>query len=97
MQKFNHANLIEDYEWNNNRNEEDPNFDDNAWWEALESKVKAEYPEGIFTEKSFEEFKRSHDEFVSRKIKEYYDVHPEEREALVNGLNKKIEELKKSE
>jgi hypothetical protein len=97
MQKLNHANLIEDYEWNNNRNEEDPNFDDNAWWEALESKVKAEYPEGIFTEKSFEEFKRSHDEFVSRKIKEYYDVHPEEREALVNGLNKKIEELKKSE
>jgi hypothetical protein len=97
MQKFLHANLIEDYEWNNNRNEDDPNFDDSAWWDAVEAKIKAEYPEGIFTEKSFEEFERFHDEFVARKIREYYEAHPEEREALINGLNKKIEELKKNE
>jgi uncharacterized protein (DUF2225 family) len=56
MRKFNHVCLIEDYEWNNNRNEDDPNFDDNAWWEAVEAKIKAEYPEGIFTKKSFEEY-----------------------------------------
>ena len=30
MQKFNHACLIEDYEWNNNRNEDDSSFDDYA-------------------------------------------------------------------
>jgi hypothetical protein len=97
MQKFLHANLIEDYEWNNNRNEDDPNFDDYAWWDAVEAKIKAEYPEGIFTKESFEEFERFHDEFIARKIREYYEAHPEEREALINGLNKKIEELKKSE
>lgn len=97
MQKFNHVCLIEDYEWNNNRNEEDPDFDDNAWWDAVEAKIKAEYPEGIFTEKSYEEYERLHDKFLSRKIKEYYDAHPEEREALISGLNKKIEELKKNE
>ncbi len=97
MQKFNHANLIEDYEWNNNRNENDPAFDDNAWWEMVEAKVKAEYPEGVFNEKSFEEFERLHDEFLARKIREYYEAHPEEREALINGLNRKIEEQKKSE
>ena len=97
MRKFNHACLIEDYEWNNNRNEDDPDFDDNAWWEAVEAKIKAEYPEGVFTKKSFEEYERLHDEFVARKIREYYESHPEEREALINGLKKKNEELKTNE
>jgi hypothetical protein len=96
MQKLNHVNQLEDAEWNTNRNEEDPAFDDNAWWDAVDAKKRELYPEGVFTEKSFEEFERLHDEFVSQKIKEYYDAHPEEREALINGLNKKIEELKKN-
>ncbi len=97
MQRFNHACLIEDSEWNNNRNEGDPAFDDYAWWNAVEAKIKAEYPEGIFTEKSFEEFERFRDEFVARKIREYYEAHPEEREALIHRLKKKTEEAKKSE
>ncbi len=91
MQKFNHACLIEDFEWNNNRNEDDPAFDDYAWWDAVEAKIKAIYPEGVFTEKSFEKFERLHDEFVARKIDEYYDAHPEEREALIKSLDKKKE------
>jgi hypothetical protein len=85
MQKFNHDCLIEDYEYNNNRNEDDPAFDDYAWWDAVDAKIKAIYPEGVFTEKSFEAFEGFHDEFISRKIREYYEMHPEEREALVNG------------
>ena len=97
MQKFNHACLIEDFEWNNNRNEDDPAFDDYAWWDAVDAKIKAIYPEGVFTEKSFEEFERFHDEFVARKIREYYEAHPEERAAFIQGLNKKMEEVKKSE
>jgi hypothetical protein len=97
MQKLNHACLIEDFEWNNNRNEDDPAFDDYAWWEAVEAKIKAKYPAGVFTEKSFEEFEGFHDEFISRKIREYYEEHPEEREALINGLNKKMEEKNRDE
>jgi hypothetical protein len=97
MQKLNHVNQLEDAEWNTNRNEDDPAFDDEAWWKAVDAKKRELYPEGVFTKESFEEFERLHDEFVSRKIKEYYDAHPEEREALINGLNKKVEELKKSE
>jgi hypothetical protein len=97
MQKLNHVNQLEDAEWNTNRNEDDPAFDDHAWWDAVDAKKRELYPEGVFAEKSFEEFERLHDEFVSRKIKEYYEAHPEEREALINGLNKKIEEQKKSE
>ena len=94
MQKLNHACLMEDFEWNNNRNEDDPEFDDYAWWDAVEAKIKAIYPEGVFTEKSFEEIERLHDEFVVRKIREYYEVHPLEREALLNGLNKNEKEGK---
>lgn len=97
MQKLNHVNQLEDAEWNTNRNEDDPAFDDELWWNKVEAKKRKLYPEGVFTEESFEEFERLHDGFVSQKIKEYYDAHPEEREALINGLNKKIEELKKSE
>jgi hypothetical protein len=94
MQKFNHACLIEDFEWNHIRNEDDPAFDDFAWWDAVDAKIKAIYPEGVFTEKSFEEIERLHDEFIAKKIGEYYDAHPVERAALINGSDKKLEEVK---
>jgi hypothetical protein len=97
MQKLNHACLIEDFEWNSNRDEDDPAFDDSAWWDALDAKIKAIYPEGVFTEKSFEEIERLQDECLSRKIKEYYDTHPLEREALINSSNKKLEDEKSNE
>lgn len=97
MRRFSHVCLIEDFEWDNNRNEDDPSFDDFAWWDAVEVKKRAIYPEGVFTEKSFEEFERFHDEFVAGKIREYFEAHPEEQAALISGLNKKIEEAKKSE
>jgi hypothetical protein len=86
MKKLNNACLIEDYEWKNNRNEEDPSFDDFAWWDKLDSKIKALYPEGVFTMESFEVFEQLRDEVITRKIKEYYDAHPEEREELTNKI-----------
>jgi hypothetical protein len=64
--------------------------------DAVEAKIKVEYPEGVFTEKSFEEFERLHDEFVTSKIREYYEAHPEKRAAFIQGLNKEMEEVKKS-
>jgi len=97
MQKFNHACLSEDFEWNHNRNEDDPAFDDFAWWDAVDAKIKEIYPEGVFTEKSFEKFERLQDEFLASKIKEYYDAHPMERDALINSSNKLLEAAKKSE
>jgi hypothetical protein len=97
MHKLNNSCVIEDSEWNNNRNEDDPAFDDYAWWDAVEAKKRASYPEGVFTEKSFEEFERLHDEFTARKIREYFEAHPEERTALTNSLNKELGAEKKSE
>jgi hypothetical protein len=48
----------------------------------------------VFTKESFEEFERLRDELVARKIKEYYDAHPVERETLINSTNKEIEAKK---
>jgi hypothetical protein len=86
MQKLNYACLIEDFEWNNNRNEDDAAFDDNAWWDAVDAKIRGFYPQGVFTEKSFQEIELLSDEFTTRKIREYYEEHPEEREALTKRL-----------
>ena len=97
MQKFNHACLIEDFEWNNNRNEDDPTFDDNAWWEAEAVKIKTVFLIGVFTEKSFEEIERVHDEFIVEKIREYYEAHPEERAALIDNSSKEREAENSSE
>jgi hypothetical protein len=97
MRKLNHACLIEDYEWENNRNEDDPAFDDNAWWGAVDAKIRAVFPESVFSEKSFEEIEKLHDEHIARKIKEYFDAHPEEQIALINSLKKEKEAENKSE
>jgi hypothetical protein len=97
MEKQNHINFFTDSEWEHNRNEADPAFDDYAWWDALDKKIKETYPNGVFTEKSFEEFEADVDRRWSLEVKKYYDAHPEEREALIKGLDKKSEELKKSE
>jgi hypothetical protein len=97
MDKLNYVNHLEDYEFEHNRNEEDSAFDDYAWWDALEAEKLKLFPEGVFTEKSYESVEEEYDLHIARKIREYYEAHPGEREALINGLNKKIEELKKSE
>jgi hypothetical protein len=52
LDKFKVATAIEDSEWNFNRNEDDPDFDDYKWWDDLDKKIKLYYPNGVFTEKS---------------------------------------------
>jgi hypothetical protein len=86
MDKLNYVNHLEDYEFEHNRNEEDPEFDDYAWWDALEAKKLKLFPEGVFTEKSYEAVEEEYDLHIARKIREYYEAHPGEREALINGF-----------
>ena len=97
MNKLNHVNHLEDYEFEHNRNEEDLSFDDFAWWDALEAEKLKLFPEGGFTEKSYEAVEAEFDIHIARRIREYYEAHPGEREALIQSLNKKVEEGKKSE
>jgi hypothetical protein len=78
MDKLNYVNHLEDYEFEHNRNEEDPTFDDYAWWDALEAKKLKLFPEGVFTEKSYEAVEEEYDIHISRIIREYYEAHPEE-------------------
>jgi hypothetical protein len=48
------AKAIEDSEWNFNRNEEEPTFDDFKWWDNVEAKIREVYPNGVFTKESYE-------------------------------------------
>jgi len=62
---------IEDSEWNFNRNEEDPDFDDFKWWDYLEAKIRSYYPDGVFTKESYEKVRDFFDEKESEVIREY--------------------------
>jgi hypothetical protein len=97
MNKLNYVSHLEDYEFEHNRNEEDPLFDDFAWWDAMEAKKLKLFPEGVFTKKSYEVVEQEFDTHIAQKIREYYEAHPGEREALVNSLNKENQGAKESE
>ena len=86
MHKLTVAKYLEDSEWSHNRNEDDPEFDDYKWWENFDSKVKEEFPDGIFTEKTYERTEKLYDELVSKYMREYWQAHPEEFERLTKKL-----------
>ena len=82
MQKLVTARAIEDSEWNFNRNEDDPAFDDFKWWDNVEAKIREVYPKGVFTKESYEAVRDYFDEKESETIREYWKAHPEEFEKL---------------
>jgi hypothetical protein len=90
LDKLNAALAIEDSEWNHNRNEDDPAFDDFAWWDRLDAKIREFYPAGVFTEESWRKCKEFFDEKESEIIRTYWKEHPEELERLT----KRLESLK---
>lgn len=57
--KFNPVCLFEDYEWNHNRNEDDPAFDDFVLWDAIEAKKLELYPEGSLLIRAIRLWRRS--------------------------------------
>jgi hypothetical protein len=94
MRKFNHICLIEDYEFDHNRNEDNPAFDDFALWDELEAKKLQLYPDGVFSEKSYEAVEAGYDVHLSQKIREYYETHPMEKAALIERSRKLGEDEK---
>ena len=54
------------------------------------------YPEGVFTDRSYEAVEAQYDIHLAQKIREYYEAYPMEREALINK-SKVPEDEKKSE
>ena len=86
MEKLHVAEAIEDSEFNHNRNEDDPEFDDFKWWALVDEKVKRFYPEGVFTEKSWEKCRDFFDVKEAEFVKKYYEEHPEEYKELLERL-----------
>lgn len=97
MEKLVVAKAVEDSEWNFNRNEEDPAFDDFKWWDNLEAKIREYYPDGVFTKESYEAVRDFFDEKESEAIREYWKAHPEEFEEYMEQIDKKLESLKKKQ
>ena len=95
MQKLVTARAIEDSEWNFNRNEDDPGFDDFKWWDSVEAKIRKVYPKGVFTKESYEAVRDYFDEKESEFIREYWKAHPEEFKEYIEQIDKKPESLRK--
>ena len=95
MQKLVNAKSIEDSEWNFNRDEDDPDFDDFKWWDNVDAKIRGFYPKGVFTQESFEAVRDFFDEKESEAIREYWKAHPEEFKECMKQIDKKLETLKK--
>ena len=86
MEKLGIAGFMEDSEWHHNRNEDDPEFDDFKWWDNFNLKVKETFPDGIFTEKTYEKTEESYRELESKLIGEYWQNHPEEFERMTEKI-----------
>jgi hypothetical protein len=80
MDKLAHAEHIIDSEWSHNRDEDNPDFDDFAWWNQVDLKIKELYPEGIFTEDSWNKTREFYDKMLSEYMFQYWKAHPEEFE-----------------
>jgi hypothetical protein len=80
------AKAIEDSEWDFNRDEEDPAFDDYKWWDDLDAKIRGYYPHGVFTKESYEAVERFFDEKEAEFVKKYYEEHPDEFNQLIERL-----------
>jgi hypothetical protein len=86
MDKLAHAEHIIDSEWNHNRDEDNPSFDDFAWWDRVDLKIKELYPEGIFTEESWNKTRDFFDKIQSEYMVQYWQAHPEEFKMLMQKL-----------
>lgn len=95
MDNLKTAKAIEDSEWNFNRNEDDPAFDDYKWWDDLDKKIREYYPKGVFTQESYDAVRDYFDEVESRAIRAYWEAHPEEQKEYMAKLEKRIAELHK--
>ena len=86
MDKLAHAEHIIESEWNHNRNEDNPDFDDFAWWNQVDLKIKEIYPEGIFTEENWNKTREFYDKIQSEYLAQYWQTHPEEFEKLTKKI-----------
>jgi hypothetical protein len=83
MDKLAHAEHVIDSEWNHNRDEDSPDFDDFAWWNRVDLKIKELFPEGIFTEDSWNNTREFYDKMLSEYMVQYWQAHPKEFDRIM--------------
>ena len=94
MDKLLISESITDSEFRLNRDEDSPDFDDFAWWERVDNTIKAEFPEGVFTEESYKHLEEELDRRYSEHIKQYWIEHPEQKKQFFEALDKRLAEVK---
>lgn len=82
MAKSAYSEHIKESEWTHNRDENNPDFDDFDWWNKVDLKIKELYPEGIFTEESWNKICEYYEKIQSEYIVQYWQRHPEEFERI---------------
>ena len=82
MDKLAHVEHIIDSEWNHNRDEDKPDFDDFAWWDRVDLKIQELYPKGIFTSESWNITREFYDKVQSEYMVQYWQAHPQEFEKI---------------
>ena len=86
MDKLAYAEYIIESEWNHNRDEDNPDFDDFSWWDRVDLKIQELYPEGIFTEESWNKTRDFYDKMQSEYMVQYWQSHPEEFKRITKKL-----------
>jgi len=94
MDKLLISESITDSEWNFNRDEESPDFDDFAWWERVDNMIKKQFPEGVFTEESYRKLEEEIDKSRSEAIGQYWSEHPEQKKQFMEKLDKQLAEMR---
>jgi hypothetical protein len=88
MDKLAHAEHVIDSEWNHNREEDKPDFNDFEWWDRVDLKIQELYPEGIFTEESWNKTREFYDKIQSKYMVQYWRDHPDDLERITKHLKK---------
>ncbi len=70
-------------EWNHNRDEDNPDFDDMSWWGNIDKKMLKMFPDGVFTENSLQKLREWLDNKTSEYLRKYWKENPKEYEDLM--------------
>jgi len=94
MDKLAYRECLEESEFNYNRDEDSPEFDDFAWWDAFDAKIKKTYPDGVFNEKSFEKLRNWFDMEEGKFMVQYWKDHPDEFKQTIKEMEKQVEAVR---
>ena len=94
MDKLSYYEQLEESEFNFNRNEDAPEFNDVVWWDNFNVKAKELFPDGVFTEESFAKLRNWFDIEEGKFMVQYWKEHPEEYKLAIKEMEKQVKDAK---